>query len=226
METVFEASRHRRHTQNERVKENAVQHPHHLPIPESLKEELPTRKKFASYVVKPNNIRFETQEKEEKIILLLRQHMITNIGWITMSLGLFFLPVIFLFFGNGWIPFRYQLLFFTLWYLMVFAFAFERFLLWYYNVYIISDERIIDVDFMSIHHKEIAQAKVDNIQDVTFVVTGFLQSMFNYGTVYIQTAGEEREFDFVDVPHPDKVAKVLNELLLEEEKEKLEGRVS
>ena len=40
-----------------------------------------------------------------------------------------------------------------------------------------------------------------------------------------KTAGEMREFDFEEVPHPDRVAKVLNELILEEEQERLEGRV-
>ena len=49
--------------------------------------------------------------------------------------------------------------------------------------------------------------------------------MFNYGDVLIQTAAEIPEVEFEAVPMPDLVAKVLRELRIEEEVEKLEGRV-
>jgi len=53
-----------------------------------------------------------------------------------------------------------------------------------------------------------------------------LATVVDYGTVYIQTAGEKTEIEFENVPQPAKVAAILNELLLEEEREKIEGRVS
>jgi uncharacterized membrane protein YdbT with pleckstrin-like domain len=123
------------------------------------------------------------------------------------------------------VPLGFRIVFLVLWYLFVTAFIFENFLSWYYNVYIITDERIVDVDFHSLLYKEVSQAKIDNIQDVTFVMGGLSRALFNFGDVFIQTAGEKREFDFDDIPHPDRVTKVLNELILEEEREKHEGRV-
>lgn len=197
-----------------------------LSIPESIRDEKPTRKRLAAYVVKPDGIRFETQEREEKIVLLLRRHVITNFSWIVVSSIALTVPIFGWFFpGLSVFPFSYRLIFFVMWYLFVIAFIFENFLSWYFNVYIITDERIVDVDFHSVLYKEVSQAKIENIQDVTFVMGGLTKAIFNYGTVYIQTAGEKREFDFDDVPHPDRVAKVLNELVIEEEQEKLEGRV-
>jgi uncharacterized membrane protein YdbT with pleckstrin-like domain len=199
----------------------------HLPIPESVKQEKPTRRSLSAYMVKPNNIHFETQDREEKIVLLLRRHVVTNIGWILMSVAMAVLPLMALVIpGPELLPFRFQVIMFVSWYLFVIAFVFENFLSWYYNVYIITDERIVDVDFHSLLYKEVSQAKIDNIQDVTFVMGGMVRALFNYGTVYIQTAGEQLEFDFDDVPNPDRVAKILNELILEEEREKLEGRVN
>lgn len=199
---------------------------HHLPMPESVRHEKPTRRPISAYMVKPNNIKFETQEREEKIVLLLRRHVVTNISWVLTALFLLFLPIVFIFAPAPEIlPYRYQMIMFVMWYLFVIAFAFENFLSWYYNVFIITDERIVDVDFHSLLYKEVSQAKIDNIEDVTFVMAGVVRAMFNYGTVFIQTAGEKREFDFNDVPHPDRVAKILNELIIEEEQEKVEGRV-
>jgi hypothetical protein len=66
---------------------------------------------------------------------------------------------------------------------------------------------------------------IDRIQDVTVQHIGGVRAMFNYGDVLIQTAAEIPEIDFDAVPEPDKVAKVLRELRVEEEVEELEGRV-
>jgi hypothetical protein len=198
---------------------------HHLPMPESVANEKPTRNPLSAYMVKPK-VHFETQERREKIILLLRRHWVTNLGWALIALTLVVMPVFWAIVpAFDFFPTRFQIMILVMWYLMVIAFIFEHFLSWYYNVYIITDERIVDVDFYSLLYKEISETKIENIQDFTFIMGGVLRSMLNYGTVFIQTAGEKRQFDFEDVPHPDLVAKILNELILEEEQEKLEGRV-
>ena len=54
---------------------------------------------------------------------------------------------------------------------------------------------------------------------------GVIRTVFNYGDVYIQTAAEVPAFEFLAVPKPDRVAGILQELRMEEEQEKLEGRV-
>ncbi len=200
---------------------------HPLPMPEMVVNENPTGNPLAAFMVKPK-IRFETQEREEKVVLLLRRHFITNASWIILAVFLLLAP----FFLSAvpllplpLIPVRFKIVLVAMWYLLIFAFIFERFLSWYYNVNIITDERIVDVDFYSLLYKKVSDTQIANIQDVTFEMGGVLRALFDYGSVYIQTAGERREFDFEEVPHPDRVAKVLNELIMEEEQEKLEGRV-
>ncbi|MCH7951603.1 PH domain-containing protein [Patescibacteria group bacterium] len=210
---------------NKSISSQTKGEPHHLPMPESMLHERPTHNPLSSYMVKPK-VHFETQDREEKIILLLRRHVITNIGWVLTALFLFVVPAFWSFVPLvGFFPTRFQIVIIVMWYLLVTAYIFEHFLSWYYNVHIITDERIVDVDFHSLLYKEVSDMKIDNIQDVTFVMGGALRSLLNYGTVYIQTAGQRREFDFDDVPRPDRVAKVLNELIIEEEQEKIEGRV-
>src|SRR3989344_3865887 len=107
-----------------------------------------------------------------------------------------------------------------MWYLLTVGLMLEKFLSWYFNVYIVTDERIVDIDFYSLIYKEISDTKIERIQDVTVVQGGVIRALFNFGTVNIQTAGERREFDFEDVPKPQVVAKFLNEMMLEEEKER------
>ena len=109
--------------------------------------------------------------------------------------------------------------------MLISAYVIENFLYWYYNIYIITDERIIDIDFYSLIYRSVSEAKIDKIEDVTATTAGLFAGVFNYGNITIQTAAEKREFDFNKVPQPAKVTKFLNELILEEEREKNEGRV-
>ena len=75
-------------------------------------------------------------------------------------------------------------------------------------------------------YRNISYAKIENIEDVTAQTTGPLAAIFDYGTILIQTAGEKTQFEFDHVPQPAKITKLINELILEEEREKLENRVN
>ncbi len=70
-----------------------------------------------------------------------------------------------------------------------------------------------------------ADANLDKIEDVTYKMGGVIRTLFNYGDVLIQTAAEVTNFDFLAVPYPDKVVKVLQDLRMEEQQEVIEGRV-
>lgn len=181
---------------------------------------------FAAYYYHPHKIWFETQEKEEKIVLFLRQHPIVNIPWIAIAILLsiapfFLIPSPFV----SFLPQNFQFIAVLLWYLLVLAFILEGALSWIFNVYIVTDERIIDVDFYNLIHRDISDAKIDKIQDVSIRVGGVAGTIFNFGDVRIQTAGEIPNFEFKAVPNPNQVGRVLQELRTEEEIEALEGRV-
>ncbi len=187
----------------------------------------PTHSPFASFVAKPYKLKFSTQAPNEVVILLLRQHPVTQIWWIIIALlgvGFPFLLQKIDFFN--FLPANYQMAAMVGWFLVLLGFIVEAFLKWYFNVYIITDERIIDVDFNSLLFRNISSAKIDNIEDTTAMNAGFLSAIFDFGTVVIQTAAEKREFEFAGIPHPSKVTTLINDLILEEEREKLEGRVS
>ncbi|MBU0619291.1 hypothetical protein KKD62_03595 [Patescibacteria group bacterium] len=178
-----------------------------------------------AYLVRPHRVRFETQDKKEKVVLLLRRHWLTNVGWLLTSILMLLSPLILKLVPLlSFLPRRFQIMTLILWYLMTLAFIFEKFLAWYFNVNIITDERIIDIDFYSLGYKEVSEAKIDKVQDVSYITGGGIRSLFNYGDVLIQTAGEKPQLIFEAVPTPQIVAKLLNELILEEEQEKLDGR--
>jgi len=186
----------------------------------------PSANPLGAFIALPKKVSFENQEKKEKIVLLLRRHWSTNIFWCFLTVLMILAPFILIVFPLlSFLPSRFYLIAVIMWYLLTLGITFEKFLSWFFNVFIITDEKVIDVDFFSLVYQEVSQAKIDKIQDVTYKSGGLLRAVFNYGDVFIQTAGKTQQIEFESVPHPAKVVKVLNKLMLQEEQEKAEGRI-
>ncbi len=181
---------------------------------------------LASFLTFPRQICFETQEKGESVVLFLRQHLVVNLGWLFFALFLSILPLFFIFFPPySSLPTNFRLVITMTWYLVLSGFVLAKFMSWFYNIFILTDERIIDVDFLNLFSRVISDAKIDHIQDINSEMSGVWQTFFNFGTVFIQTAGEKPQFTFQNIPQPDKVVEIINHLVDLEEQEKLEGRV-
>ncbi|MBU1323539.1 hypothetical protein KKE75_05785, partial [Patescibacteria group bacterium] len=127
------------------------------------------KNKLNSFLLLPKKVKFENQEAREKIILLLRQHWATQIKWVILGVIGLGVPLIF-----TWVPLldflpgNYQFMALVFWYLLLIAYIYENFISWYFHVFIITDERIIDINFSNLIYKELSEAKIDNIQDVTY----------------------------------------------------------
>ena len=181
---------------------------------------------LSSFCYMPNNVKFETMETNERIVLFLRPHIITNIPWIIIAVVLLLAPSVLDSFPLlAFLPDEFQLVAVLGWYLVSAAFILEKFLTWFFNIYIMTDERLIDIDFYNLIYREISETKIDKIQDVTFKMGGAVRAIFNYGDVYIQTAGTVPNFDFMAVPNPNQVIKLIQEARSQEEQEVIEGRV-
>lgn len=179
---------------------------------------------LSAFYLWPEKVDFENKNDEEKIILLLRRHIITNVGWILIAIIMLFAPMVVSRFPIlDFLPGSFRFIAVLVWYLITTAYILENFLNWFFNVYIVTTERVIDFDFVNLIYKEVSDADINKIQDVTYKMGGVIRTLFNFGTVLIQTAAEVENFDFEDVPNPAKVASILQGLRLEEEKEDRSG---
>jgi hypothetical protein len=168
---------------------------------------------FSSYSLNPDNVGFENKEKEENIILMLRQHPIVNVKWIFVSMLLFVTPFVIQKTGLlQMLPVGYRMVAILMWYLASTAYVIEGFFSWYFNVFFITNRRVIDVDFVNMVNKRVSDAEIEKIQDVSYSTNGPLGTTLNFGDVLIQTASEITELSFERVPNPDRVAKILNDL--------------
>jgi len=177
-----------------------------------------TKHSLSSVLVNPDVFNFEERDNQEEILVVARPHWITNLSWILISILMILAPALLKFIPIiKDIPTKYSSLGILVWFLLTFAIIFENFLSWYFDVFIITDKRVIDIDFNNLLDKKFSEAKLSMIQDVTSRVSGLGQTMFNYGTIHIQTAAEISYITFDKVPHPEKIIKILQ--LLREEKE-------
>lgn len=168
---------------------------------------------LSSYCYFPDHDGFETKKSGEKVILRLRRHPLTNLGWILTVLILAVFPIFFSALPVlTTIPANFREALYLIWYLILTGVAVEGFLLWLFNVYLVTDRRVVEVDFYGLLSKSISDAEIEKIQDVTYRVGGILGTIFHYGDVLIQTASEEGGFKFSSVPNPGKAAKILKDL--------------
>ena len=167
---------------------------------------------FYSYSLNPQ-AKFDTQEEGEKVYLLLRSHPFTQIGWFLSSI--LFLVILFIsnFFLPNFLNFGQIFIIDLFFFIIICSYIWFNILNWYFNVGIVTNKRVIDVDFYAVLYKEITNAQLGKIEDTTVKSGGYLESFFDFGSIFIQTAGSEENVEFLNVPHPSDAVQMINKLM-------------
>jgi membrane protein YdbS with pleckstrin-like domain len=174
---------------------------------------------FPAIFDSPERVRFSSQEPDEHIELMLRQHWVTNIGWVLTSLIGFITP----FFVSAFDRFmNFNLLtqikpdviiaIIILWYMFVMAYIIESFFYWYFNIYIVTNLHLVDISLQSLLSKSVTEILLEDVQSAETKMTGIFSSLFNYGDVIIETAAKDQKIQFKLVPQPDLVVDRIQDL--------------
>jgi len=154
---------------------------------------------------------------KERLIIFLRRH------WINLLTQLFpfliltlVLPVIYfssLYLLNVKIinDFQWDLirLAVALLSLLLWSFLFVVFIDYYLDVWIVTNERIVNIEQKGLFRREISELRLENVQDLTTEITGVIPTFFDFGDLYVQTAGKRERFQFKNIPHPERVRDVI-----------------
>ncbi len=173
---------------------------------------------FTTFAINPDGVRFETQEAAEDVILFLRQHIIVNVPWIVVTLILASAPTIIfpLLFQLVHLPFAipagYLIVGALFWYLATFGYALANFIAWFFNIYIVTNERVVDIDFIYLLYKQFSEAELMKTQDISYATGGMIAMIFGYGNVTIETAGETPNLTFKKIPYPERVVETIRSL--------------
>lgn len=167
---------------------------------------------FHALCVRPD-IHFEGQKEEEVVILSMRAHPLTLLPVFFNSL-VFFLIIFLLNMYLAQILHPIQTIYINLFFIFfVCVYFWIHILNWYFNVGIVTTKKVIDVDFNAILFKEITQTELSNVEDVTVKTSGFISGIFDYGNIFVQTAGTVVNTEFLNVPHPGNAAHIIQEIL-------------
>lgn len=150
----------------------------------------------------------------ESVIFRVRQHWLVLL-WPTVKF--FLLGGV-----GGWLAYLlrgkidgvYIMLLLTAWITLAFNFWFHSFLKWYLKLYLVTNLRIVNVTHKNILRRQITEASLNKVQDVTHKTVGLLSLMLNFGDVIVQTAGHQTLIHFRMVPRSRQIYKELNVLVM------------
>lgn len=93
-------------------------------------------------------------------------------------------------------------------FLLIFSLIFLAISTYIYNKneWIVTSDSLTQILQPSLFGRQVSQLSLNNLEDVTVRQNGILQSMFNYGTLNAETAGERSKFHFLYCPNPNEYA--------------------
>ena len=91
----------------------------------------------------------------------------------------------------------------------ILLFLYTQFLDYELDMWVITNDRFINIEQQGLFSRTVAELDLWRVQDVTSEVKGVIPTFFNYGNVYVQTAGAVDRFELEQIPHPHEVRKLL-----------------
>lgn len=77
------------------------------------------------------------------------------------------------------------------------------------NVVVVTSEKIAQQIYRTLFDKKISQLSIGDIQDVSVSQRGVFAKIFNYGTLVIETAGEQNNYIFSYSTNPYECSKLI-----------------
>lgn len=84
--------------------------------------------------------------------------------------------------------------------------------IYWQNRWIITDDSITQIIQDGLFGRRVSQLSMENLEDITVDQRGIIQSMFNFGTLKAETAGERAKFVFPFCPNPNAYARKILEV--------------
>lgn len=102
---------------------------------------------------------------------------------------------------NPWIR-----MFLGLWWLLMWTGAFNTFTRYFLDQWVITTTRIVDIHQFGFFRRHVSSFLLSHVQDVTTDVNGFFPTLFGFGTLRVETAGDEsKHFVMGGIPEPEKL---------------------
>lgn len=160
---------------------------------------------------------FPGQYEGEEILIFIRRHWMAFVGWIALIVIMLSIPLIVLIAilsSQGTDFFRgtnliYIALGTSVYLLVTNAVFLTAWIEHYLDVAIITPERLIHISQVGLFNRHVAELSLLRVQDVSASVKGYFQSVFHYGKVVVESAGDTPNFVMPFAPKPQLIANTI-----------------
>ena len=80
---------------------------------------------------------------------------------------------------------------------------------YFLDIWIVTNKRIIDREQKGLFHRQVSTINLNRIQDITIETKGVLATLFHFGDIHVQSAGEAREFVMRGISNPKHVREII-----------------
>jgi hypothetical protein len=158
----------------------------------------------------------------EQIVLIVRKHWIAIVGQALMLVAAVIVPLLLLaaiplFVPNfpGWqagnLIYLYTLAD-AIWLMLFWIMFFFAWTQYHLDFWVVTTHRIFIVEQRSMFYREISSLTLDKIQDLTIDINGFLPTMLKFGEILVETAGEHKNFRFINAKNPEAIKIAINSI--------------
>jgi hypothetical protein len=159
---------------------------------------------------------FEAQDPGEEVVMVIRKHPIYLFGPLALGLALLILvPSLYLAMRGIEIWSGQELVLRTLigsTVLFIELFIYIVWLMKYMDIFLITTERIVHIEQHALFARKVSVLGYGSVQDASVTQRGVLPTIFNYGTVLVQTAAETIHFEVESIGGPELVQDKIMEL--------------
>ena len=158
--------------------------------------------------------------EKDQMVISTRRHLASTFTTMFVVLLMLILPIALLVALKTTNPevisgffINFLVVFGSIYYLVIVTFAFVSWINYYYDIFVVTQDEIIDIDQNGLFDRHITEISMLRVQDVAAQIKGFFPTIFNYGNVIAESAGENTKTYIIDnIPNPLDVANKIMEL--------------
>lgn len=172
---------------------------------------------FTNLVTGKQSESFPGQYEGEKVLIFVRRHWMAFIGWIFLAMIMSAIPLIVVvamlaangpgFFTGAHLVYTAMIVCAAL--LVTNAVFLTAWIEHYLDVAIITPERLIHITQIGLFNRHVAELSLLRVQDVSARTNGYIETIFQYGQVVVESAGDAPNFVITFVPKPNIIANTI-----------------
>ena len=146
------------------------------------------------------------ESQEERIIVVYRKTILFLFWAITKTILLLIIPTIFYYYLK---IFEIVRIVYYIFLALIFLYFLAQFFKWYFSTIVLTTKRIIKTEQKGILSKKVSEVDFNDIYSVSYKISGFLATIFNYGDLVLEIKNTYNKFFIKNLPKPSFIRDII-----------------